>query len=86
MDEDGLIKFLVTDRNFSEERVRKGISKLKKASKSGTQKRMESFFKPAVSSFAPLKRKQENNTKISATSKKTKGLVTKGKSKGVGKR
>ena len=43
-DEDGLIQFLVNEKGFSEERVRNGVQKLKKARGSSVQGRLTSFF------------------------------------------
>lgn len=47
-DEEGLVKFLSEERGFSEERVRSGIKRLRKAKKKGSQKRLESFFGPVT--------------------------------------
>ena len=44
-DEEGLIQFLCTESEFSIDRVRKGIERLNKARKQGSQKRLDSFFK-----------------------------------------
>lgn len=47
-DEDGLRKFLVDEKGFNAARVDSGIAKLKKARTSGSQMRMDSFFKAAA--------------------------------------
>ena len=88
VDVEGVVNFLVHEKTFAEERVVRGLERLKKAAKAGMQSRMDSFFKPTSGgSFAPLKRKNADAKKGgTALSKKAKGLVTKGKSKGVGKR
>ncbi|KAF7273667.1 flap structure-specific endonuclease 1 [Rhynchophorus ferrugineus] len=57
-DEEGMVKFLCGDRQFSEDRVRNGVKKLLKARGSSTQGRLDSFFK--VLSTVPAKRKQED--------------------------
>lgn len=44
VDEEGLIKFMVTERGFAEERIRNGLAKLTVAKKKGTQARIDSFF------------------------------------------
>ncbi|CAL9735409.1 flap endonuclease 1 [Monosporozyma servazzii] len=44
-DEEGLIKYLCTEKLFNEERVKSGIERLKKGLKSGTQVRLDGFFK-----------------------------------------
>ncbi|KAK8084174.1 hypothetical protein PG996_002955 [Apiospora saccharicola] len=45
-DVEGLVNFLVTEKGFSEDRVRGGASRLEKSSKSSQQARLEGFFKP----------------------------------------
>jgi len=47
-DEEGLVKFLCTEKGFEESRVRNGIKKLRKAKGKGSQKRLESFFGPVT--------------------------------------
>ncbi|EPY53154.1 FEN-1 endonuclease [Schizosaccharomyces cryophilus OY26] len=49
-DTEGIIKFLVTEKGFNEDRVRLGISRLEKAAKTVPQGRLDSFFKPVPSS------------------------------------
>jgi len=71
--EEGIIQFLVIEKGFSEERVRNGISKLKKQRSTSVQERLTSYFGvPIVSS--PKKRKTEDvngkNSKKSKTGKK----------------
>lgn len=44
-DEDGLVQFLVREKNFSEERIRNGIKRLKKALAQKPQGRLDSFVK-----------------------------------------
>jgi flap endonuclease-1 len=60
-DREGLIQFLVTERQFNPERINKGIDKLMKARAGGQQMRMDSFFKPMPvdSSSSSKKRKVE---------------------------
>lgn len=41
----GLIQFMVTEKGFSEERIKSGVEKLKKGLKSGVQGRLDGFFK-----------------------------------------
>ncbi|BAA30521.1 flap endonuclease-1 [Pyrococcus horikoshii] len=43
-DEEGILKFLCDEHNFSEERVKNGIERLKKAIKAGRQSTLESWF------------------------------------------
>lgn len=42
---EGLVKFLCTDKGFSEDRVRKGADKLSKALGQKQQGRLDGFFK-----------------------------------------
>lgn len=51
-DAEGITAFLVAEKGFSAARVEAGIAKLRKARASGSQSRMDSFFK-VVSSPAP---------------------------------
>lgn len=44
-DIDGLVQFLVTEKGFSEDRVRSGAAKLEKNLKSTQQSRLDGFFK-----------------------------------------
>ena len=61
-DVEGLVKFLVTEKGFSEDRVRSAAQKLQKNLKTAQQARLEGFFKPVGKSeeeVASLKRKNE---------------------------
>ncbi|EOD49536.1 flap endonuclease 1 [Neofusicoccum parvum] len=61
-DVDGLIKFLVEEKGFNEDRVRSGAQRLQKNIKSAQQSRLEGFFKPVPKTAeeqAGLKRKKE---------------------------
>lgn len=61
-DVDGLIKFLVEEKHFNEDRVRNGAAKLTKNLKTAQQSRLEGFFKPVEKTAeekASLKRKAE---------------------------
>ncbi|KAB2570467.1 DNA repair protein [Lasiodiplodia theobromae] len=61
-DIDGLIKFLVEEKGFNEDRVRSGAARLQKNLKSAQQSRLEGFFKPVPKTAeeqASLKRKKE---------------------------
>jgi len=69
-DEAGLIQFLVNEKGFNIDRVKKGIERLKKAKGKGTQQRMESFFGPVT--VIPNKRKAEKEAEAK-TNKKQKG-------------
>ena len=61
-DVEGLVKFLVTEKGFSEDRVRSAAQKLNKNLKTAQQARLEGFFKPVERTdeeVASLKRKNE---------------------------
>lgn len=69
-DVDGLVKFLVEEKGFNEDRVRSGASRLQKNLKSSQQSRIEGFFKVKEKTDeekASLKRKNEE--KIAANKK-----------------
>lgn len=72
-DVDGLVKFLVEDKGFSEDRVRNAAARLQKNLKTAQQSRLEGFFKPVARTEeekASLKRKHEE--KIEAQKKRKK--------------
>ncbi|XP_022344377.2 flap endonuclease 1-like [Crassostrea virginica] len=68
-DEEGLVTFMVNQKNFSEDRIRNGIKKLLKAKQGTTQGRLDSFF--SVVSTSSTKRKQEEQK--GSAKKKAKG-------------
>lgn len=72
-DEEGLIKFLVTENGFNQDRITKAIEKIKAAKNKSAQGRLESFFKPVANTSVALKRKEtpDKATKETAN-KKTK--------------
>lgn len=57
-DEEGLVKYLCTDKQFSEDRVRNGVKKILKTRTGTTQSRLDGFFQ--VLSSTPAKRKIED--------------------------
>lgn len=72
-DIDGLVKFLVEEKHFNEDRVRNGAAKLQKNMKSAQQSRLEGFFKPVEKTAeekASLKRKADE--KLNEKKKKQK--------------
>ncbi|KMZ64159.1 Flap endonuclease 1 [Zostera marina] len=73
-DEEGIVAFLVNENGFNNERVLKGVEKIKAAKNKSSQGRLESFFKPTASVSVPMKRK-ETSTKPTkeAANKKSKG-------------
>ena len=72
-DEEGLRKFLVEEKGFNPDRVTNGIAKLKKLKSSGSQMRMDSFFKivPSTSTTSPVSgsKRPATNDKTSASKK-----------------
>ncbi|CAG8556584.1 4980_t:CDS:10 [Dentiscutata erythropus] len=79
-DVDGIVGFLVREKGFNEDRVRKGVEKLSKNLKAATQGRLDSFFTQVPSNAnVPAKRKFED--KKDTTAKKTKPNGNRGKPK-----
>ena len=78
-DVEGLVKFLVTEKGFSEDRVRSAAQRLTKNLKTAQQARLEGFFKPVQKTeeeVASLKRKNEEKR---AESKKKQKVEAKAK-------
>jgi flap endonuclease-1 len=72
-DIDGLVQFLVTEKGFSEDRVRGGAARLTKNLKSSQQARLEGFFKPIPKTEEELKNlKRKNEEKNEEKKKKLK--------------
>lgn len=72
-DVDELIKFLVTEKGFSEDRVRSGAARLTKNLKTNQQARLEGFFKPVPKTEEELKSlKRKNEEKNEQKKKKAK--------------
>ncbi|KAL9258692.1 Flap endonuclease 1-like protein [Drosera capensis] len=71
-DEEGLIKFLVTENGFNSDRVMKAIEKIKAAKGKTSQGRLESFFKPVPNKSSPIKRKESVNSSKEVSNKKAK--------------
>ena len=66
-DMEGLVQFLVTEKGFSEDRVRNSAAKLTKNLKSSQQARLEGFFKPVPKTeeeIKSLKRKNEEKNEL----------------------
>lgn len=72
-DEDGLVKYLCGDKNFSEDRVRNGAKKLAKARSTTTQGRLDSFFKVLSPSPSNSSNKRKIEDKKPTSNKKAKG-------------
>lgn len=84
-DMDGLVQFLVTEKGFSEDRVRAGGKRLEKNLKSAQQGRLDGFFKvipKTEEERAALKRKNdEKNEEKRKKAKEEKKEKAKGKGK-----
>lgn len=72
-DVEGLVQFLVTEKGFSEDRVRSGAQRLQKNLKTQQQARLEGFFKPVPKTEQELKNlKRKNEEKLEEKKKKAK--------------
>jgi len=72
-DIEGLVQFLVTEKGFSEDRVRNSAAKLQKNLKSSQQARLEGFFKPIPKTEDEVKSlKRKNEEKNEQKKKKAK--------------
>ncbi|CAG8512182.1 7006_t:CDS:10 [Ambispora gerdemannii] len=74
---EAIVNYLVHDKGFNEERVRKGTDKLVKHFKVAVQGRLDGFFTTISTSNIPSKRKAEDDKKEATKSKKTKTAETK---------
>ncbi len=81
-DMEGLVTFLVTEKGFSEDRVRSGGARLEKNMKSSQQARLEGFFKPVAKTDAEkathkrkLEEKNEEKKKKQKQEKKDKAAA-----------
>jgi flap endonuclease-1 len=72
-DVEGLVQFLVTEKGFSEDRVRSGAARLQKNLKGSQQARLEGFFKPVPKTEEEIKSlKRKNEEKNEEKKKKAK--------------
>jgi flap endonuclease-1 len=72
-DIEGLVQFLVTEKGFSEDRVRSGAARLQKNLKGSQQARLEGFFKPVPKTEEEIKSlKRKNEEKNEEKKKKAK--------------
>ncbi|EXJ78001.1 flap endonuclease 1 [Capronia epimyces CBS 606.96] len=75
-DVEGLVKFLVNDKGFNEDRVRSAAQKLQKNVKTAQQSRLEGFFKAVPKTEAEKKDlKRKHDEKIAESKKKKKDEV-----------
>jgi flap endonuclease-1 len=71
-DEEGLVEYMCKVKGFAEDRMRNGVKKILKSRTTGTQVRLDSFFK--ITSTTPSKRKTEE-TKENDKKKAKKGAA-----------
>lgn len=72
-DVDGLVKFLVEEKGFNEDRVRSGAARLQKSTKSTQQQRLEGFFKPMAKTEEQKQNlKKKTEAKLAEAKKKAK--------------
>jgi len=71
--EEELVKFMVTDNGFNEERIRNGVRKLDKARGTTTQGRLDTFFKVVSTSSTTTKRKETEDKGSQKKKAKTAG-------------
>ncbi|MCJ1348497.1 Elongation of fatty acids protein 2 [Peltigera leucophlebia] len=72
-DVEGLVTFLVTEKGFSEDRVRSASARLNKNLKTAQQARLEGFFKPLQKTEEEIKNlKRKNEEKVNEKKKKAK--------------
>jgi flap endonuclease-1 len=89
-DVEGLVKYLVEEKGFNEDRVKSGAARLSKNVKSAQQSRLEGFFKPiARTKEEQEKLKRKNEEKLAAQKKQKKDAakekkVLKAKPRGTG--
>ena len=84
-DVDGLIKFLVEEKGFSEDRVRAGATRLQKNLKSTQQARLEGFFKPIPKTEDEVKNLKRKNEEKNEEKKKKAKVEKKEKAKAKSK-
>jgi len=72
-DVDGLVKFLVQEKGFNEDRVKSGAARLTKGLKTSTQARLNDFFKPIPKTAEEVAAtKKKNEAKVADKKRKTK--------------
>ncbi|KAL7753682.1 Elongation of fatty acids protein 2 [Sorochytrium milnesiophthora] len=71
-DEEGLVEFMVKEKNFSEDRIRAGAKKLFKSRNTNVQGRLDGFFTASPKPNADASNKRKTETKKAAPTKKAK--------------
>lgn len=70
-DEEGIVKFMVEEKGFNEDRIRNGVKKIMKSRQKSTQGRLDDFFK-VLPSTPSNKRKSNDKGKVGSAKKKAK--------------
>jgi flap endonuclease-1 len=73
-DEEGLVKYMCTEKGFGEDRMRNGVKKILKSRTTGTQVRLDSFF--TITSTTPNKRKTDESKENDKKKAKKGGTAT----------
>ena len=76
---DGLVKYLVDEKGFSEDRVRNAAERLKKNLKTAQQARLEGFFKPVEKTEEEKKALKRKNEERKEEQKKKQKVESKAK-------
>jgi flap endonuclease-1 len=84
-DVDGLVKFLVEEKGFSEDRVRNAAVRLQKQTKTAQQSRLDGFFKPKERTKEEQEKLKRKNEEKVAAQKKAKKEAEKEKKKAKAK-
>nr|CAB3245726.1 flap endonuclease 1 [Phallusia mammillata] len=77
-DVEGIVKFMVEEKGFNEDRIRNGIKKIEKSRQTSTQGRLDDFFK-VMPSTPKTKRKSDTKIKSESAKKKAKTSFKRGK-------
>jgi flap endonuclease-1 len=78
-DEEGIVQYMCKEKGFSEDRMRNGVKKIIKSRNTGTQVRLDSFFK--ITHTTPSKRKIDDTKENEKKKAKKGGGGYKGKAK-----
>jgi flap endonuclease-1 len=65
-DVEGIMKYLVEEKGFSEDRVKSGLERIKKAKQASSQQRMDSFFKKSDAPVSENKQDKAGDKRKSA--------------------
>eukprot|EP01024_Parvocaulis_polyphysoides_P058448 TRINITY_DN6282_c0_g1_i5.p3 TRINITY_DN6282_c0_g1~~TRINITY_DN6282_c0_g1_i5.p3 ORF type:complete len:257 (-),score=21.54 TRINITY_DN6282_c0_g1_i5:349-1089(-) len=75
-DMDGLVEFLVNEKSFNEDRVRKTVERIKSARGKSSQQRLENYFGAVTVKKTSSKRKDSDNKKSSSSSSNKKAKTS----------